>query len=231
MTSLIQICFVLLLSISAYAAPAIQYQHDLQRYTFPEKTVSSEVFFTEFSQYSGVSIYYYPKLIIPDIFRGSSLQEDEIIRILEKQFSLIKSFETKQLASIQILPEGEFKSGNLRLAGSPLVETSQSSDTLQALPVLLSDQRIRVLKVKAKREQAVAELQNMQNKNREKKDKKRAEIDVRKAEKRAKKQAKELSRLKHFRDTDKEIYQRLLPFYQHRFGQPDFSEMKTTGQP
>jgi hypothetical protein len=221
MTFSIQTCLVFLLSFSAYASPAIQYQEDQQRYTFPEQTVATDIFFTEFSQYSGIDVYYYPELIIPDIFRGASLQEDELLRLLDNQFSLIKSFQSQQLASMQILPEGQFQSIKLRRAGSALIELPHSSDNLVP-STLLSEKRIRVLKAKEKREQAVAKLQAVQEEKKVDRKNKQAEKQMRREKRQAERQKKELSQLKHFHETDKEIYERLLPFYQHQFGEPDF---------
>jgi hypothetical protein len=210
---------------NTYAEPVIQYQDNQQRYTFPESTISAEIFFSEFSQYSGIDVYYYPGLIIPDAFRGASLQEDQLIRILDKKFSLIKSFKDKQLASIQILPEGQFKNGNLRHAGATLVEKSQSSDTLKEQPVFLSDQRIRVLKAQAKKEKALAKIQAKHEEKKEANIKRNTEKQKQREEKHEEKKQKKLSRLKKLYDTDKELYERQLPFYQNQFGDPDFSEL------
>ncbi|MBQ0731563.1 MAG: hypothetical protein KBT75_12725 [Oleispira antarctica] len=231
MKYLIKILFLLLINTGAYAAPAIEYQHDQQRYTFPELTISANVFFTELSQYSGIDIYYYPELIIPNVFRGISLHEDELLRLLDKNFSLIKSFKNEQLASLQILPEGQIQSNNLRHAGSLIVELSQSSNALQEHPALLSDQRVRVLKAKERREKIISELKVKQENKKEQKDQKKNNKKIIRAQKKAKKQQEELIRLKRYQDTDKEIYERLLPFYKHQFGEPDFSKINNSNQP
>ncbi|PHS65498.1 MAG: hypothetical protein COB09_07035 [Thalassobium sp.] len=231
MRFLLKTCFLFLLSKVAIAAPTIQYQHAQQRYIFPELTVSAEAFFTEFSQYSGIVIYYYPDLIIPEVFRGASLQENEVLRLLEQNFSLIKSFKDADLAALQILPEGQLQSDGLRLAGSTLVETSLTSDVVQQQPALLSDQRVRVLEEAARREKKIAEIKAQQEEQQAARKKKKADEKAQREQRHAEEKKNEFAKLQHYRDTDPEIYQRLLPFYRHRFGEPDFSEPDNTHQP
>ena len=227
MKFLITISYILLFSLSAQAAPVIQYKADLQSYTFPELTISSDVFFTEISQYSGIEIYYYPELIVPNIFRGISLEEDQLLRILDKNFSVIKSFKSNQLAALQILPAGQFNSNNLRRAGAALVEKSQSSEALKTKPTLLSDQRVRVLKAMAKKEQVIADITSKQKAKKQQKEKRDLERALKKQQRLEARKQEELSELKHFYDTDKDIYNHLLPFYKNKFGEPDFSEIST----
>ncbi len=217
---------VLLFSTSVYAEPTIRYDPTQQRYNFPEQAISTKVFFSEISQYSGIEIYYYPDLIIPDIFRDISLQEDELLNLLDQKFSLIKAFQSQQLASLRILPTGRFQSDALHHANSNAAITYSQSD-LQDQPVQLSAHRLRVLKAKEQRAQALAEIQTKQVEKKEAKKKKQKERQQEREQKHLAKKQKELHKLKSFQDTDPEIYQRLLPFYQHRYGEPDFSEITT----
>jgi hypothetical protein len=219
--------YILLFSISVQAAPVIQYKADLQSYSFPELTISAEVFFTEVSQYSGIEIYYYPELIIPDVFRGISLEENELLRLLDKNFSVIKSFKSNQLAALQILPAGQYNSNNLRRAGAVLVEKSQSSEALKEMPALLSDQRVRVLKATAKKEQVIANITAKRESQKQLKEQRKIERQLKKKQKLAAQKQEDLIELKHFYDADKDIYNRLLPFYKNQFGEPDFSEIST----
>lgn len=231
MNFLLKICFLLLLSQVVMAAPVIQYQHAQQRYVFPELTMSAEAFFTEFSQYSGLVIYYYPGLMIPEVFRGASLQEKEVLQLLDQSFSLIKSFKDSDLAALQILPEGQLRSDGLRLAGSTLVENSLASDVVQQQPALLSDQRVRVLEEAARREKKIAEIKARQDEQQAVREKNKADTKAQREQRLAEEKKEEFSRLQHYRDTDPDIYQRLLPFYRHRFGEPEFSEPDKAHQP
>lgn len=225
MKFLITTIYILLFSLSAQAAPVIQYKADLQSYSFPEQTISAEVFFTEVSQYSGIEIYYYPELIIPDVFRGISLEEDQLLRLLDKNFSVIKSFKSNQLAALQILPAGQFNNNNLRRAGAALVEKSESSEALKERPTLLSDQRVRVLKATAKKEQVIASMTAKREARKQQKEKRKLERKLKKKQKLEARKQEDLIELKHFYDTDKEIYNHLLPFYKNTFGEPNFSEI------
>lgn len=215
---------ILLFSASVYAEPTIHYDLSQQRYTFPEQAISTKIFFSEISQYSGIEIYYSPDLIIPDIFRGISMQEDELLNLLAKQFSLIKAFQSQQLASLRILPTGKYQSDALRHASSDAV-TAYSENDLQDQPVQLSTQRLRVLKAKEQRAQSLAEIHTKQAEKKEAKKQKQAEKQNKREQKQLAKKQKDLRKLKRFKDTDPEIYARLLPFYQHRYGEPDFSEL------
>lgn len=224
---------VFLFSASVYAEPTIRYEPTHQRYTFPELTVPAVVFFSELSQYSGIDIYYHPDLIIPDIFRGISLQENELLNLLDKKFSLIKAFQSQQLASLRILPAGKFQSDVLRRANNHSTITYSQGD-LQNQPVQLSANRIRVLKAKEQRTQSLADIEAKQIERKEREKKKQEERKKIREQKHLAYQQKELHKLKKFHDTDAEIYQRLLPFYQHRYGKPDFSiitETETTNNP
>lgn len=231
MRFLVALSYIVFFSLSAHAAPAIQYKADQQSYSFPESTIPTATFFTEISEYSGIEIYYYSKLIIPDLFRGITVEEDDLLRLFDKQFSVIKSFKADKLASMQILPTGQFNSDSLRRAGAPIIETNVSSETVQESPVLLTDQRVRVLKAKAKKEQAIAKIKERKATLKEEKEKRKAERKLRKQRELAQRKQEDLAELKHFHDTDKKIYERLLPFYKHKFGEPDFSEIENKTEP
>lgn len=212
--------YLLLFAISplSWCNTDIEYNDVSQTYRFPERLLSSAELFTFVSTHSGIRIFYAPSLVIPDLLTGANLSEDALMRFLDSQFSVIKTFnEQKEIISLQILPTGQYQSDQLIQALETRENKALTHQEIANISDNTTELRQQVLKAKAQHQAALARhLEQQQEFNDTEQNNKEVAKQARLAKELDLKN-KAIAKLSQFKHTDKEIYDRLLRIYVTRY--------------
>ncbi|MBQ0727458.1 MAG: hypothetical protein KBT77_08925 [Thalassolituus oleivorans] len=218
MKSLLFALFFICFAPSVWCDSTIQYNNTSQTYHFPEKILSSTELFNEFSSLSGIQIFYDPQVVVPDLLRGSNLSEDAVLRFLDQNFSIIKTFnDQKNIITLQVLPKGEYQRSTLIKANDDSSTPHLTDQSIEKLSTQESEQRQLVLKAKALREAARLDAQEKHEENRSHSKEEREAHEKKRLKKENELKNEAITELKKFKKTDPEIYDRLLMIHKSRY--------------
>lgn len=211
---LLFICFGLT-SQTSYSAqtPSIQYDSIKQYYEFAEQAISGHQLFSFLGLQSGLEIRFAPSLGQQNYTLPNRLTEQELIRWLASNLSLVQGFNKDQkLISLTLLPKGQLQSEQLIFANAPVSE-GKSHQLGQTNTTAAQRFQLRVDEL-SQQEKFQLEQRIERNFEREK------EASSRKAKRQARKDKEQQSLIDQLRASkisDPEMYARILELNKKRY--------------
>lgn len=213
---------LVLLSLQAYQCFAeqsnnIQYHKPDERYLLPDQSITAHELFSFVGLQSGLEIRFSSALAQEELLLPKSMSEQDLLRWLAKNLSTVQGFNQQgELISLVILPKGQFQSNQLIFANDPTIEgkAHQLGQTN-----ITAKQRFQLRVNELNQVQ-----QNQLNQRIEKDLKREIQATSREQQRQARQSLIESSlvtQLKSLRDTDSELYDRLLGVNIKRF--PDLA--------
>ena len=204
-----------------FAEDKIQYSSEKNQYLLNFEQMPISYFLNKFSQYSGIGIEYDKRINDAIDMDDPAATEEQLVRWLETRYSTIKGVnEQGEVLTLKIMPKGQFQSEFLIPAINPIEEgVYQADNTQNETSQNRYQQRFQRLEEKVRAHQQARIKSRLNKKAREeKKEQKRAEKEQ---EKRKQLEAE----LAEFKESDPELYQRMLEVNRHRY--PGLGQKKT----
>lgn len=195
------------------AEDKIQYSSEKKQYLLNFEQMPVGYFLNKFSQYSGIGIEYDKRINDAIDMDDPAATEEQLVRWLETRYSTIKGLnEQGEVLTLKIMPKGQFQSEFLIPAINPIEEgVYQAGNTQGGISKRRYQQRFEQLEEKVRAHQQERIESRLEKKER---NKKKQQQRVKKEQEKRKQLEAELDQ---FRESDPELYQRILEVNRHRY--------------